>query len=417
MKGSQLYLLLFTFISAVLLTTSRGASSWSPRELELISSLTLSQTTSMPSSPTNAVADDPRAVRLGHKLFFDKRLSAEGNVACATCHQPNRAFTDGKALSEGIGMTTRNAPTVVGAAYNVWQFWDGRSDSLWSQALGPLENPSEHGFTRAGVAHLIANQYRNEYEALFGLLPDFEDLYRFPERATPVGDAELQRAWSQMSETDRGYVNRVFANVGKAIEAYERQLNPGRSRFDRYAQSLSRNADGSADLNSTEVAGLRLFLGRANCVACHNGPQFTDGRFHNTGVPRRSDVGSDVGRSGGLETLKRSEFSCSSPYSDAPRDCNSRIPPASSDTQVMRAYKTPSLRMATVTAPYMHAGQFASLSEALRHYRAAPRAALGNSEIQPLNLTDQELLELEAFIRSLAAAIDAPAALLNEPAR
>jgi cytochrome c peroxidase len=336
MKGSQLYLLLFTCIAAVVIGSSRGAASWTPRELELISSLALPEDAAMPPSPTNAVADDPRAIRLGHRLFFDKRLSAEGNVACATCHQPNRAFTDGKALSEGVGMTTRNAPTVVGAAYNVWQFWDGRSDSLWSQALGPLENPSEHGFTRSSVAHLIFDQYRTEYEALFGLMPDFEDFYRFPERASPVGDADLQRAWNQMSQTDQSHVNRVFANVGKSMEAYERQLKPGRSRFDRYASALSRNEDSSGDFNSAEIAGLRLFVGRANCVACHNGNQFTDGRFHNTGVPRRADVGSDVGRSGGLETLKNSEFSCSSSYSDAPRDCNSRIPPASTDPQAIR---------------------------------------------------------------------------------
>ncbi len=365
-------------------------------------------------NPTNAVADDPRAAALGQRLFFDKRLSSDETVSCATCHQPDKFFTDGKTLSEGIGMATRNAPTVVGATAHAWQFWDGRADSLWAQALGPLENPSEHGFTRTQVARLVAAQYRDEFEALFGPLPDFDDYLRFPERAAPGGDAELRRAWTQMSPTDQDLVNRVFVGVGKTLEAYERRLQPGVSRFDRYAASVARGSDNS-ELTDSEQSGLKLFIGRANCVSCHNTNQFSDGRFHNTGVPFGATGPDEVGRKAGLELALKSEFACAGAFSDAPRACSAVLPP-SPQARDTRAFKTPSLRTAAETAPYMHAGQFATLGDVLRHYRDAPAAPAGTTELKPVDLSNRDLRDLEAFIRSLSAPINAAPELLRDPA-
>ena len=396
------------------LTLGQQTTSWTPQETRLLTSLSLNATLT-PRDPTNAVVNDPRAVSLGHRLFFEPRFSPEGNVACATCHKPELMFTDAKTLSEGIGMTSRNAPTIVGAAWNSWQFWDGRSDSMWSQALGPLENPSEHGFTRAGVAQVINGYYRSEYESLFGSLPDLDNLYRFPERASPIGDMDAKREWNQMSAGDRAQINRLFVNVGKVLAAYEYQIKPGRSRFDRYVQRIASSPEASAAFTTTEIAGLRLFTGAAGCVGCHSGPMLTDNRFHNTGVPRNSAVMDDFGRSSGLESLSHGEFTCSSIYSDARTLCPSGQP--APEARDLRAYKTPSLRTASVTAPFMHAGQFASLSAVLQHYRAAPKAPLGTSELRPVLLTDTELLQVEAFLRSLEAPLDTPAQLLVAPTR
>ncbi len=398
---------------AALVPLGRGAAFWSTSELQTIESLRLDSKGSVSADPTNTVANNAQAANIGYKLFYDKRLSSEGDVACATCHNPEKTFTDGKILSEGVGRTNRNAPTIVGASHNTWQFWDGRADSLWQQALGPLENANEHGFSRVAVAKLVAKQYRSEFETVFGPMPDFEDDYRFPENATPLGDSDALNAWKQMNESDRAYVNTVFVNVGKSIEAFERQIQPGFSRFDQYAQSLSKGTN-SDDLNATEISGLRLFIGKAGCATCHTGSQFSDGKFHNTGVPRNPDTPLDQGRQEAMGNLFKGEFSCKSTFSDAIEACPKNFQ-ASTDAQLIRAYKTPSLRTAAMTAPYMHAGQFATLTQVIAHYRDAPKAPLGTSEIKPLSLTNQEMLELEQFIKSLNAPIDAPVKFLHPP--
>ena len=128
-------------------------------EVRAVGALSLSNLGAPPPDPSNAVADDPDAAYLGHALFFDTRLSANNQVSCGTCHQPERDFTDGLAHARGIGPLDRKTMSVVGAAHNTWQFWDGRKDSLWSQALGPLETSNEHGLTRSEVAELVLRAY------------------------------------------------------------------------------------------------------------------------------------------------------------------------------------------------------------------------------------------------------------------
>ena len=119
----------------------------------------------LPRDPTNRVADDPRAADLGRRLFFDTRLSSNGRVACSTCHQPDRAFQDGIALAAGVGTTARRTMPIAGMARSPFLFWDGRKDSLWAQALGPLESPVEHGGTRAQYAHVVADALRSGLRA------------------------------------------------------------------------------------------------------------------------------------------------------------------------------------------------------------------------------------------------------------
>jgi cytochrome c peroxidase len=173
---------------------------------------------------------------------------------------------------------------IAGMAWSPFLFWDGRKDSLWAQALGPLENPMEHGGTRAQYAHVIADSYARDYEQIFGALPD---LSRVPSSAGPVADRHAASAWSAMSSAQRDEVTRLFVNVGKAIAAYERRVEFGASRFDKYVTALTSGQAGQSILTDDEVAGLRLFIGRGNCTQCHNGPLFTSNEFHNTGVPPR----------------------------------------------------------------------------------------------------------------------------------
>jgi cytochrome c peroxidase len=192
--------------------------------------------------PASGVADDARAASFGQKLFFERRFSADGSVACATCHAPERAFTDGKRVGKGLEAGNRNTPTLLNAAYSPWQFWDGRADSLWAQALGPIENPKEFGGDRLHAVHVVAETpaLRRAYEEVYGSLPPLEDTRRFPSHAFPDANTESPAAlaWAAMAPVDRDTVNRMFANLGKAIEAYERRLVSGDSPFDRYVAAL-----------------------------------------------------------------------------------------------------------------------------------------------------------------------------------
>lgn len=388
---------------------------WSKEEVATLKGLALSSLPPLPPDPSNSVADDPHAASLGHKLFFDTRLSSNGQVACATCHLPDLAFTDGLPLAEGVGTNSRKTMTIVGTAYSPWLFWDGRKDSQWSQALGPLESPVEHGGNRSQYVHLIAQHYQEEYEELFGPLPD---LARVPASAGPVADPKARAAWQRMTPEEKNAVTRVYANIGKAIAAYERQIMPGPSRFDRYVEALLTNDRDKAReiLSEDEIAGLRLFIGKANCTNCHNGPLFTNNDFHNTGVPARTELPEDTGRALGARQVLEDEFNCLSAYSDAkPEDCAELRFLKADGHQLERAFKPPTLRNVAEAAPYMHAGQFSTLGEVLAHYNRASEAPAGHTELEPLGLTDRQLAQLEAFLRSLSAPLAAPEKFLRPP--
>lgn len=397
-RATAVVALLATFLTV----TASGREGWTGAQLAEIRSMALAELETLPPDPTNRVADNPRAVEFGRRLFSDTRLSSNGRVACGTCHQAERGFQDGIALASGVGTTTRRTMPIAGVARSPFLFWDGRKDSLWAQALGPLENPVEHGGTRALYAHVVADAYAREYEPIFGALPD---LSRVPRVAGPVADRDAASAWGALSDGQRDDVTRVFVNIGKAIAAYERRIEFGASRFDRYVDAISSGQPDRSILSDDEVAGLRLFIGRGRCTQCHNGPLFTNHEFHNTGVPPRRELAIDRGRWTGATAALTDEFNCRSPWSDAPEQCPELEFMVTGEHALERAYKVPSLRNVAERAPYMNAGQFATLAEVLDHYNRAPAAAMGHSELRPLRLKKVELRQLEAFLRTLSGPV------------
>lgn len=270
-------------------------------------------------------------IALGERLFFDPLLSGDSTVACASCHQPARAFSDSLSRSVGVrGLTTqRNAPTILNRAYGTSLFWDGRAASLEQAVVQPIQNPAEMNLPLpALVERLRASQhYRTEFASTF------------PDRVT----AE---------------------NLARALASYVRSLRSGNAAIDRFL-----HGDRGA-LSPEAQAGMRMFNGRANCVACHVGPTFADEKFHNTGVSWGTE---DVGR----HAVTGSE-------------------------EDRGVFKTPSLRNVALTAPYMHDGSFRTLDEVVEFYNrgANPNPHL-DPEIKPLRLTAEEQRQLVAFLRAL----------------
>ena len=381
----------------------KADGTWSSEERATLSTLVLSELGPVPTDHSNRYADDPEAARLGKELFFDKRLSGNGDVACATCHLPEKDFQDGIPLAKGAGTTNRRTMPIAGTARSPWMFWDGRMDSQWSQALGPLESAVEHAGDRLQYARYIATYRKADYGRVFGKLPDLAGL---PAHASPNGDTTVRDAWNAIKVSRRDSVNRVFANLGKAIAAFERTIGFDTTRFDRYiATELAGKPHTVASrFSADEEAGLRLFVGKANCINCHNGPRLTDDHFHNTGVAVSAVVAApDSGRATGVAQVLKGEFNCLSPYSDAkPEQCAELRFAVTEGEELVRAFKTPSLRNVTLRAPYMHAGQIATLPEVIDHYARAPKAAFGKSELKRVRLSAEERRQLIAFLETLS---------------
>jgi cytochrome c peroxidase len=390
---------------------------WSAQELATIASMRLKEAGERPTEPSNAYEQRPEAATLGRALFDDKRLSKNGQVACASCHAAEKQFQDGKQFGQGVGTGKRRTMPVMGASHSPFLFWDGRKDSLWSQALGPLEDAAEHGGNRVRFVRLVLAQYKTQYQAVFGSAPE---LVKLPEDASPNGTEAERAAWAALAPATRDGVNRVFANMGKAIAAYERNVSYGESRFDQYAQATVR-ADGRGQevFTTQEVRGLRAFLTNGQCVTCHNGPLLTDQAFHNTGVPPVDPGNPDRGRTEGVNKLLKDEFNCLGPYSDAkPDQCGELQFLSTNDPGQLGAFRTPSLRNAAARAPYMHAGQFATLEQVLQHYATSPKAAIGHSELtrpgekhadrQTIQLSAADIKDLAAFLGTLTGPVIQP---------
>ena len=389
---------------------SSARHGWTSDERATLASLTLAKLEPLPRDASNRVADDPAAARFGRALFFDTALSANKKVACATCHLPARDFQDDLPLAHGVGITARRTMPIAGTAYSPWLFWDGRSDSQWSQALGPLESAAEHAGDRAQYAQYVAVKYRQDYEALFGRLPNLSDL---PGHAGPNTDGATRAAWLALPPVRQADITRVYANIGKAIAAFERRITFSPTRFDRYVEAeLAGRAHTAGDeFSPDEEAGLRLFIGKANCSNCHNGARLTDDHFHNTGVPASAATTAvDSGRVAGVRGALASEFNCLGAFSDAKAEECSELRFAVTDgAELVRAFKTPSLRNVADRAPYMHAGQLATLPQVIEHYDRAPRAPFGKSELKPLKLSQAERRQIEAFLRTLSSRATVPA--------
>lgn len=329
-------------------------------------------------------ADNPMTdakIALGEKLYNDKRFSATGEVACATCHEPSTGFTDSpRNVSEGInGLTgTRNAPTVINAAYFETQFWDGRSPSLEDQALHPFVNPVEMGLeSHEPILEVIRSDksYRRPFRKAFGL---------------NVNDVTID-------------------HVTKAIATFERTIVAGDSPFDHWFYGGEDDA-----LTDQQKRGYELFIGEARCVGCHVIEQtqatFTDNRFHNIGV--------------GINRIQDKAPELVGAFVEADRTLSEVDEAVLTDPDLSEigrfavtetfdgigAFKTSTLRNVAVTAPYMHDGSLKTLREVLVHYNNGGVTNEGDpvndflsGGIRPLNLTDAQLDDLESFLEALTS--------------
>ncbi len=265
----------------------------------------------------------PEKVALGRRLFHDRRLSRDGSLSCASCHDPRRAFTDGRAVAQGVGgrKGARNAPTLINRGYGASHFWDGRAPTLEKQVLEPIFNPAELALTPAGL------------------------------------EARLKLP---------------AAEVALALASYLRTIRSGDSRFDRHLSGAT------GALTPQEQLGLEVFSSKANCWRCHAGSNFSDEQFHNTGVAWRDGRLLDQGR-----------FA----VTGKPEDRG--------------AFKTPTLREVSLTAPYMHDGSLATLHDVIEYYN---RGGNPDPELDPgirrlLGLSSEEKSALVAFLHSLSGRI------------
>jgi cytochrome c peroxidase len=334
------------------------------------------------------VADDPVAARMGQALFFDRGMSADGRVSCASCHAPGNGFADPRPLSLGVQgrVGTRHAPTLLNASGQDFFFWGGRADSLWSAPMQAIEAELEADFTRVEVAHHVAARYRAPYEDLFGPLPDLSGL---PARAKP-GDA----AWEQMTAQQQEQVNRVFSNVGKVLEAYQRELTCQDTRFDRVIAGLE-------EFTPQEQRGARQFTdpNGGNCVACHGGINFSDGRFHNLQIPGSPE---DLGRAEGVPSLLANPFNGAGDFSDDTGAGQEKLDGLAGEPPGVGAFKTPTLRGVTQRAPYGHLGHIGDLEQWLVevYLRPRPSDAPGQRDPEARGLRFNAR-DMAAFLRTL----------------
>lgn len=391
---------------------SEELPSFSAEEEALL--FTLSPLPAPPKDSTNAVDGNPAAIALGAALFFDKRLSGSGEFSCASCHDPAKSWTDGKTLPVAAEVGTRNTQSLWNAAFQRWYFWDGRADSLWSQALHPIEDAREMRSSRLQLAHLIHGDpaLRDAFESLFGPLPDLSDTRRFPSFGSPRSmDADGQLNWWRMQAADRELVNLLFANVGKAIAAFTATIVSTETAFDRFVADLRAGRKRSTAMSPAAQRGLKTFIGKGNCVICHSGPLFSNKEFHDIRVrPLAADLPPDAGRARGIQELASNEFVSAGYFSDDPLgDRSAHLRFLDAQAAVLGHFRTPSLRNVALTAPYMHQGQFATLRDAVAYYStlegAVDPADPNHVEalIEPLNLTDDEIDELVAFLEALTS--------------
>ena len=293
------------------------------------------------------------------------------------------------------------APSVLLAAHARWQFWDGRADTLWMQAVGPFENPKEFNSSRLFVAHAVNANHKPAYEAVFGAMPDLSNATRFPASGKP-GDV----SWQGMNADDQRATTRVFANIGKAIAAFERTLRAKPNRFDTYlagdVTALSKEEKGSLQ---------NFFIG--GCAQCHYGPRLTDDAFHNLRFPTgRQDGQADRGRIDGIPLLLASEFRADGEFSDARASAHG-LSGLTADARSLGAFKTPTLRGASATGPFGHGGTLATLLDVAKNYGNAgedvndPRA-VGTTEPWVPKFTQNHAEPLVPFLQLLTAEPVAP---------
>jgi cytochrome c peroxidase len=405
-----------------------------------------------PADVSNRYGDDPAAAKLGQKLYFDKRLSGQlldpdngeltgslgpngtpGLVACASCHVPKDGFVDtrspGQQISLAAQWTARKAPMLLESGFASLFNWDGARDSMWRQTIGVMEGNHEFNSSRLFIAEQMFQLYRSDYEAIFGALPPLDDTARFPaltpqttgcvidpssttEQYICHGLAGDGAEYDGMTPDDQAAVTRIMVNAAKAIAAYQRQLRCGDSRFDAWI-----DGDDTA-LDASELRGAALFAGKAGCATCHTGPNLTDHQFHNVGLAPKHVAqafvdDNDNGAGTGLAGLATDALNVKSAFSDGD---DGRLP-ASIPATMAGAFRTPSLRCDATHPSFMHTAQLRTVADVIAFFNAGGDPAgpyPGQSELQPLGLSDDEQADLTAFL----AALDGPgpdASLLVAP--
>lgn len=378
------------------------------------------------SNPTNKYGDNDAAAELGQRIFFEKgyvtAVQADGPsgsvgeipaVSCATCHDPNSWFSDSRTeypVSHGVDWTPRNSPSLVNAAFYRHFSHDGRHDSMWMQGANVPESGVDFGSTRLAFVHLIYEKYRDDYNAIFpqplpdALDPEAPDADRFPASGRPKYSDGEDGSWEGMTAEDQHTVNLVMANVGKSLEAYQYRLVSRNAPFERFVSG----EEGA--ISDEAKRGLRLFIGKAGCVACHNGSTFTDQDFHNTGVEQKThelvpDV--DEGLFASYATLMENTFNGAGEYSDDREAGAEKLEALGENNEENRGkFRTKSLPQIAETGPYFHNGSAATLMDVVEHYNrgGAPGGTFSgvkDSRIAPLDLTEDEKQDLVEFMTTL----------------
>lgn len=351
-----------------------------------------------PVDNSNRFINDSDAISLGKKLFFDSKLSRSGKTACSSCHVTNGEFAPNESLPANISRKYRTTMSIEGAAYGKFFFWDGRSDSLWSLALEPIEHHDEHNFPRALAVQYLVQRY---FEEITRLLKPHKDLSSHLEIVIESLD-------SGNSANYKNSLNHIFSVIGKSIAAYISTIGITSGKWDITAKKIIDNQPLNEE-DKTLFTGFEIFTGKARCSNCHTGPLFSDKSFHNTGMPVHKELGFDTGRYAVLSKLRTAEFGCLSRYSDAKKeDCSHVTQMNISAHKNFGNFKTASLRGVRKRERLGHSGQFYSIEDMLSHYEIARPSPLDSmlgqgslSELRPFTLTKSERDSLLAFLRSL----------------
>ncbi len=333
-----------------------------------------------PTDSSNRWISRPAVVAYGRRLFSDPALSSGDRISCATCHDPRRAFQDGRPVAEGRGVGVRNTPTLLDVADRRWFGWDGGHDSLWAASLAPLLDPNEMASRVDEMAARVRGQpaRRRAHEAAFGVTLPEDDLS-------------------------------LVVQLAKALAAYQASLRSPRTAFDRFRDALVRGDRASAARYPLAAQrGLRLFIGEARCSVCHAGPAFTNDEFADIGVPFFVAGGADAGRHGGLSRLLASPMNRLGAFNDAGESADPRAlltRHLKIEPRHFGEFRVPGLRQLARTAPYMHDGSMATLEEVVRHYDRLDEERLhadGERILRRLNLQAEQAADLAAFLRTLS---------------
>ena len=327
--------------------------------------------------PSNRVSGRPAAIEFGYRMFREPRMSANGYVACISCHQTDRAFTDGIARAQGLAPVARNTPALANLRLMHWFGWAGTSDSLWMASLRPMLDSREFGSDAARVAHVVrvGDGLACRYQRSFG--------------ASPTAHAD----------------ERVMVNAAKAIAAFVETLTTGRTPFDQFRDALARGAGlVHEDYPAAARRGAELFVGKGQCARCHSGPNFSDGAFHAVEPPSGVAASrADAGREQGVAEWRASPYNQFGRHSDRKSRELAAQAPARGDAAMRGEFRTPSLRNVAVTAPYMHDGSVDTLVEAVGH---AARVDAWSAEgvRRPESLSSLDRNDLAAFLETLTDA-------------